>query len=215
MLHTADYFVIRTSGAGWVECKTDEDLNRLSERNPNRYRLDDRWRCPPGEANATGLGLSYLVRSSSDINWTFQANIQFLEDYFRDDRAVPAAIADRVIAGSACQPGITLAELREGTTGHCSHDEVYSLIAGDRLYVDLNLARLSQPEKVKVFPTAAAAALHQLSPTQLPARVDSGRAGLDAGSALNRDGKVWRIANLGAVIVTLIDDRNSGLQVRE
>jgi putative transposase len=100
VLHTADYFVIRSNSAGWVECKMDEDLKRLSERNSNRYRLDDRWRSPPGEAYATGLGLSYLVRSSSDINWTFQANIQFLEDYFRGDRAVPATTADR--GGQSC-----------------------------------------------------------------------------------------------------------------
>src|SRR5450432_2308400 len=84
VLHTADYFVLRNEGAGWIECKTDEELTRLSEQNPNRYRLQDRWRCPPGEAYATQLGLKYLVRASSEIDWTFQANIQFLEDYLRD-----------------------------------------------------------------------------------------------------------------------------------
>jgi hypothetical protein len=28
-IHTPDYFTIRTTGAGWVECKTEEDLGRL------------------------------------------------------------------------------------------------------------------------------------------------------------------------------------------
>jgi putative transposase len=89
VLHTADYFVIRKDAGGWIECKTDEDLKRLSERNPNRYRSEDRWRCPPGEAYASNLGLTYLVRSSAEIDWTFQANIPFLEDYFREDSRVP------------------------------------------------------------------------------------------------------------------------------
>ncbi len=43
VLHTPDYFVIRRTDAGWEECKTEEELIRLSERNPNRYcRGDDR-----------------------------------------------------------------------------------------------------------------------------------------------------------------------------
>jgi putative transposase len=89
VIHTADYFTIRNDGAGWVECKTEEELVHLSERNPNRYRLEEgRWRCPPGEAYAEPHGLSYTVRSSRDINWVYQANVQFLEDYFGDAGAV-------------------------------------------------------------------------------------------------------------------------------
>jgi len=84
VLHTADYFAIYRDRAGWVECKTEEDLRRLAEEAPNRYRLEsDRWRCPPGETYAGRLGLTYAVRSSRDINWVSQENMQFLEDYFR------------------------------------------------------------------------------------------------------------------------------------
>ena len=41
VLHTADFFVIRKSGAGWEECKTQDELVHLSRRNENRYRSDD------------------------------------------------------------------------------------------------------------------------------------------------------------------------------
>src|SRR6202167_1281629 len=34
-LHKAHFFVIRTDSAGWEECNTEEELIRLSERNPN------------------------------------------------------------------------------------------------------------------------------------------------------------------------------------
>ena len=83
--HTPDFFVIRKTEAGWEEWKTEEELQRLSERNPNRYCTDDasRWRCPPGIAYAEPLRLYYRVRSSADIDATFQRNIQFLEDYSR------------------------------------------------------------------------------------------------------------------------------------
>lgn len=51
--HTPDYFVISKDQAGWVECKDEEELLKLTEESPNRYvRVDGQWRCPPGEAYA-------------------------------------------------------------------------------------------------------------------------------------------------------------------
>jgi hypothetical protein len=209
VLHTADYFVIRKSGAGRVECKTDEDLRRLSERSPNRYCFEDHWRCPPGEVYATNLGLTYRVRCSAGINWTFQVNIQFLEDYLRGDLGVPAPTAERVIARSACHPGISLDELLSATAGTCSRDEIYSLIANNRLYVDLTAARLSEPEKVKVFSTAAAATLHQSPLLPFASSSNRARSLAEVGSVLSWDAKTWRILNLGAAVVSLLDDRGS------
>ena len=34
--HTADYFVIRSDSAGWVEAKSHEDLPTLSQKSPDR-----------------------------------------------------------------------------------------------------------------------------------------------------------------------------------
>ena len=47
--HTADYFVIGKNGAEWHECKTEEELDELAQRQPNRYcrRTDGGWCCPP------------------------------------------------------------------------------------------------------------------------------------------------------------------------
>ena len=114
VLHTPDYFVIRKTEAGWEECKTEEDLRRLAERNANRYFHDDKggWRCPPGEAYAHDLGLYYRVRSSRDINWVFQRNIQFLEDYLRADCSGPTTtVRENVLAFVSASPGITLSDL--------------------------------------------------------------------------------------------------------
>jgi putative transposase len=33
VLHTADYFVIRENGAGWEDCKTQEELVQISQKN--------------------------------------------------------------------------------------------------------------------------------------------------------------------------------------
>ena len=76
VLHTPDFLVIRDDAVGWEEWKTEEDLNRLSEHNQNRYQRDEtgRWRCPPGEAYASRSGLYYRVRSAQEIDWVFQRN---------------------------------------------------------------------------------------------------------------------------------------------
>jgi hypothetical protein len=82
--------VVRQQEAGWEEWKTEEDLDRLNVHNPNRYSVgkDGQWHCPPGKAYAEPLRLYYRLRCASEINWTYQRNIQFLEDYFRSDVAV-------------------------------------------------------------------------------------------------------------------------------
>ena len=99
VMQTPDYFVIRTDTAEWVECKTNEDLVTLAQKSPNRYGHgdDERWHCAPGEAYAERFGLGYRVRSSAEINWVYQSNIQFLEDYFRFDAATAPG------AGGSCR----------------------------------------------------------------------------------------------------------------
>ncbi len=150
--HTADFFVIRADRAGWEECKTEEDLIRLSERNPNRYcRGDDGWICPPGQEYAQRFGLYYRVRSSAEINWLFQRNIQFLEDYLRTTLEVSSLSRCRVLAQVAAQPGCSLENLFWATDGEVSRDEVYALIAAGDIFVDLQSVLLLEPEKVSLW----------------------------------------------------------------
>jgi TnsA endonuclease N terminal len=64
--HTPDFFVIRAEAAGWEEWKTEDELNRLAEHSPNRYRREvGCWHCPPGESHANQFGL-YSVRPPTD-----------------------------------------------------------------------------------------------------------------------------------------------------
>ncbi len=84
-LHTPDFFVLRSEAAGWTECKLEEALLALCEKNPTRYVRTDpnSWSCPPAERVAQQYGFFYKLRSSAEINWILQANLTFLEDYFR------------------------------------------------------------------------------------------------------------------------------------
>src|SRR5438445_34335 len=77
VLHTPDYFVLRTDSVGWEEWKMAEELERLADAMPHRYRRGDdgQWQCPPGEEYAQPLGFFYRVRSSAEIDWVFQRNL--------------------------------------------------------------------------------------------------------------------------------------------
>ena len=154
VLHTADFFVLRKDRAGWEECKTQDELDLLSQRNENRYCSDDgaNWRCPPGESYSALYGLYYRVRSSRDIDWVFQRNIQFLEDYFRGDGEVPAHARTAVIAHVNASPGLPLDQLLHSTAQVASTDDVYSLIAAGGIYVNLRVASLTDAVKVSVYP---------------------------------------------------------------
>ena len=155
VLHTPDFFVIRSSAAGWEECKTEEELLSLSERNRNRYHKDEdgMWRCPPGEAYARQRSLYYRLRSSAEINWTFQRNIHFLEDYFRIDALlVSQAACEAVKSIVASEPNITLDQLYDRAEGKASRDDIHRMLTHGEIFVDLFAAPLPEPDLVRVFP---------------------------------------------------------------
>jgi putative transposase len=161
ILHTADYFVIRRDCAGWEECKIEDELVLLNRKNPNPYARDQegRWICPPGEAHAAALGFYYRVRSSRDIDWIYQRNIQFLEDYLRAQIPTGVEAHQTVLAHVGAVPGIRLDQLFEVTAGAISRDDIYAMIARGGVHVDLSSAPLSEPSRVRVFANQHAARL--------------------------------------------------------
>jgi putative transposase len=196
VMHTPDFFVIREDAAGWEECKTEDELKRLAERNPNRYRRDGQaWGCPPGQQYAQPLGLYYRVRSSAEINWLFQRNIQFLEDYLREMPSVPPLHRQRALAHVAAQPGCSLENLFLTTEGQVTRDDIYTLIAMGDVYVDLSSATLAEPAKVAVWSEKSVKA--DVGPVTEPTRK------LRPGVRLDWDGRAWTVINLGLSAIVL------------
>ncbi len=211
VLHTPDFFVIRRNMAGWEEWKTEEDLSRLSARNRNRYRSEDdaRWCCPPGEAYAKDFGFYYRVRSSREINWLFQRNVQFLEDYLRSDPTTVSPMAREKVSGYVlAAPGLSLQALMHATRGLVSPDDIYLLIASNVLYVNLYAAPLADPGKVSVLPTGdSALASDTIEKANQGLYPHWGRGiHLCVGSAVTWDSRVWKVINVGETTVSLLGD---------
>jgi len=151
--HTPDFFVLRERDAGWVECKPEQTLFRLSEQMPYRYQRDGqgKWRCPPGEVYAEALGLSYRVVSSASASPILIQNLRFLHDYWTAEVPVNPELRDRVKAHVHDQPGIRLADLREVA----SLDLLYTLIATEVVWTDLSASVITRHADVHLYPDAS------------------------------------------------------------
>ena len=206
VLHTPDFFVIRPQEAGWEEWKTEEELHRLKAHNSNRYSSDEdgQWFCPPGAAYAERHGLYYRVRSSSEIDWVFQRNIQFLEDYLREPQTISASSREIVIAYLSASPGVTLDELLQLTEGKVSPDDIFSMIAANIIPVDLHAAPLAEPRRVQL--QAAPEVISKTAPNLGRNPHTHVFADLLCGSTVNWDGHLWNVVNLGVTSVSLLSD---------
>ena len=205
--HTPDFFVIRDHEAGWEEWKTEEELQRLKDRNPSRYLPNGQggWDCPPGAVYAEKLGLYYRVRSSGEIAWTFQRNIQFLDDYLRVE-PLPASITGRekVCAQVTAIPGLTLDRLLQLTKESVSADEVFRMIAVNILHANLRAAPLAEPSRVEVYTSAEAASAATPCGSGKPQPIFP--ATLHCGTALIWDTRLWKVLNVGNTSIGLLSE---------
>lgn len=203
VLHTPEFFVLRADSSGWEEWKLEEDLRRLAESQPHRYcrSNDGKWSCPPGEEYAHQFGLYYRLRSSAEIDWVFQRNLLFLEDYLHTDFfKIGPEVEQSVRQAVAVQPGIILQELLR--KDEAAIDAIYFLIAAGDIYVDLNLVPLADPERVQVFADRDAALAYAQVNETAP-RLSTGLIDLTCGGTVSWDSRVWTIVNVG--------ERNIGL----
>jgi putative transposase len=117
------------SGGPELEWKPEKKLLELMVSHPGRYERDANgvWRCPPGEAAAERLGLSYRVRSSAELHPRTIRNLIFLDDYFFECTVAHVALM-QILDIAETTPGIPLATLRE-QHAHLRVDDVYALIA--------------------------------------------------------------------------------------
>ncbi len=216
--HTPDFFVLRTDRAGWEEWKTEKELQKLAKKYPSRYQRSEtgEWKCPPGEAHAESMGLSYRVRSDAELNPTFIQNLIFLEDYFKFSTNVAAPICAQLLELVQAQPGITLAALLTSVPG-VRADDVYALIAREQLYTDLDAVPLVKQWQVQLYRDQQTLEAHQYLNIK-PVKIANNSELLDldtlvVNSKLLWDGRIWTLVNLGDTIVTLLPEAGLPIQL--
>ncbi len=216
--HTPDYLVLRTDSVGWEEWKMEEWLVEHAKQSPNRYVRDgSHWHCPPGVAYAEPLGFYYRLRSSAEIDWVFQRNIIFLEDYLRADQPLLSKEAEDLIRSHVVrEPGINLKELLNAVEpGSASSDDVYGLIAMGRLFVDLREFPLAEPDRVPVFHSEEIARSYSV-------KTETSRRGFDgrprtitvaSGTTVIWDGKPLTVLHRGESTLTFLGEDKSPVEL--
>lgn len=216
VLHTPDFFVVRKNSAGWEECKTEEQLKKLTEKSPHRYILseDNQWYCPPGEDYAKNFQLYYRLRTDSEINWNLQRNLVFLEDYLRTrNLEVESSTKEKIIQSIADTPGITLSQL---LNSQLSADEIYILIAQEEIYLDLTNSLLAEPDKCLVFPNLQIAKAHSLMKASVASdcAMVSPVIDLNMGTSIFWDGKALTIFHVGDTEIILRGEQENLIQLK-
>lgn len=217
--YTPDFLVLRRSSAAFEEWKTEADLRRLAQHAPFRYQQteDGHWRCPPAEASAQALGLSFHLRSSAELNPTYVDNLSFLADYYGVALSVPHQVQTYILQRIREMPGLPLSALAYDGSGVRPND-VYAMLAHEQLYTDLYASPLIQHGRVRLYLNAdQARAYAHLQPSHLVSRVGSPLPEVIPPLATNAtllwDGRCWTLVNPGETTTTLLPEKGPPIQI--
>jgi putative transposase len=190
--HTPDFFVLRQGSAGWEEWKPASSLDQLAVDMPGRYQSAStgQWKCPPGEAYAEALGLSYRVRSSAEYRPLYIQNLKFLQDFWAHQVPIEAEQGVLVQTLVDTYPGICLTEILDAHPT-LSLDVVWALLATRRLFTDLNATSLMHHDQVALYRHEAEAAL---APPVVVSRPQS------PSPPLIWDGRLWLVESVGDLV---------------
>ncbi|MGF6837903.1 putative transposase [Paraburkholderia youngii] len=168
--YTPDILRLSNAGPFAEEWKTEEKLQVLAKRYPERFykaESDATWHCPEREKYFSEMGITYCLRSSAEHNPTFTSNLEHLTDYLFDcgdplsDDAWSAiehivskkgAISLESLYKEAFDDETPWNELLLAPTprGRFRIDDVLKAIAKQLLWVDLDFDDLSDPHNVVV-----------------------------------------------------------------
>lgn len=200
---TPDIFLVRQGYFEFVECKTEEDLLKLTKDQPNRYVVDDKgnWRSPPGEIAAEKLGCRFHVRSSRDNNWIALENFEFFSDYLSVDPGELKIASDAlsVIENRLSESSwLTINNLIHGKNSVDS-DSLYALIVTKMIFFDFQTNRISNPDQALLFRDEISGKAYRTF-----ARISVGLKSPEVtpfdpvlGTRFSWDGRPWQIVNVG------------------
>ena len=151
-LTTPDCLRITASRLVFVECKREEELEKLGKEMPGRYQRDPqgRWRSAPAEAAAAELGCEFEIRSSSANNWTLHENLELLKDYHIGEPVADPQIEQDLRDRLSRAGWISVFELVHHEPA-IPADQLYALIAARQVCFPLTALRLTDQERAWVF----------------------------------------------------------------
>jgi hypothetical protein len=130
----------------------------------------------------------------------------FLEDYLRlDNPIVDQEATDEILSQIKIEQGMALDTLLKGIKV-ATNDDVYTLVATERIYVDLYAAPLAEPDRVHLFSDEKIAQTYVALSSRANRREFSisNPVTIAIGAAVIWDGKGWLVANDGEKLISLL-----------
>ncbi len=201
--HFPDFFVMRKDRCGFEEWKTEKKLKKLADEQPHRYQNQaGQWVDVIVQEYIENLGYYYCLRSDHEIDWVKYRNQQYLQRYKQGyleqqyvlDDTVEAKIKE-VIAN---HPGINLTNLLEKVE-KVTVDDINTLIALEKVYVDLSAVPLVEQGRVNLFRDRATAEAYITATHDYSEPITSSirTINLKVGSSFLLDGKSMIINHIG------------------
>lgn len=206
-MHTPDFFAIKKEACGYYELKPEQELERLHQKNPNRYTKgeDGNWICPPGIEFAKKYGLFYEVWSDKEFNWVYQQNIIFLEDFLRHEHIVAEDAKARILDLFGERAYYTFSELL-GAHKENTADDILAMIINGDLFFDLCSYHLAEQERALIFKSRNIYEFHiaAIKDSEKDIIYPMNRAlKMDPGEKIIWDGSPLTIINVGKSSITL------------
>lgn len=206
-LTTPDYLRITASRFAFVECKREEELQRLARQMPGRYQREanGRWRSPPAEAAAAELGCVFEIRSSSENNWALHENLELLKDFhIGEPVSIDDAVAQDLRERLSRDGWISTFDLVHHEPA-IPADQLYALIAARQVFFPITMLRLSDQERALVFRDETTYRSREAMVNTRAPRTQATPLGLgiEPGAVFDWDGSPWQVLNDGADLVTI------------
>ena len=206
-----DALRITTAGFIYTECKTEKELLKLSEEQPERFTKspNGQWRSPPAEAAAAALGCQFELRSTAQNNYELFENLELLKDFLSTARRdVPLHAREEVTRKLAGQPFVSAFELIH-VEPRIDADHLYSMLVNKEIFFPLHALRLADQEQALFFRSEIDWKAHELflksdRPERRRPRL---RGDLQQGDSFTWDGVPYEVINPG---VDKLSARSSG-----
>jgi putative transposase len=197
--YTPDFIVLYRDHVEVVECKTEDELQEISQKKPWLYvrRPDGSWSCPPAEESIKPYGFQFRVWTPPENCVVVVRNLRMLQDYLREDcPPVSDNIKTKLVSAVAENPGMTVADLMSMGDG-CRADYIYTLVARGEIYFDLRKQILAEIDRAQLFineATATAFVLIQKELATTPS-VSLSEVRMTIGASLIWHARTFKIAN--------------------
>lgn len=214
--HYPDFLEIREDGFYLEEWKSEEKLQRLSEKQPYRYvkSNDGLWLSPQIEKQLADIGIRYRIHSGNEINRRRLNNYQHLAEYF-DPTAEPCpeTTVERLRSALAEHGALTIFELREAPFNFSS-DELFKAIADHLVVTDLDRDDLTDSRNCKIYRdhTLREFIAAQVRTSKAPAQ-DRFVIDIHPGASFRYESQNLTIALIGAKSVTVTSDDGKSFEL--